>query len=210
VPPLKEAFASGEDIHARTALEMFGTVDRDTRARAKTVNFAILYGISRWGLGTRLGIEADEAQAIIDRYFERFPGIQRYIVHTLEQVRERGYSETLFGRKTWFPRIGSRNQAERQGSERAAINAPIQGTSADIIKRAMARMQPALANAGLSHVRMLLQVHDELVFELPEADVAAASPVIERVMAEAALPSVTLDVPLGIEIGTGANWDQAH
>jgi len=210
VPPLKEAFASGEDIHARTALEMFGTVDRDTRARAKTVNFAILYGISRWGLGTRLGIEADEAQAIIDRYFERFPGIQRYIVHTLEQVRERGYSETLFGRKTWFPRIGSRNQAERQGSERAAINAPIQGTSADIIKRAMARMQPALADAGLSHVRMLLQVHDELVFELPEADVAAASPVIERVMAEAALPSVTLDVPLGIEIGTGANWDQAH
>jgi DNA polymerase-1 len=210
VPPLKEAFASGEDIHARTALEMFGTVDRDTRARAKTVNFAILYGISRWGLGTRLGIEADEAQAIIDRYFERFPGIQRYIVHTLEQVRERGYSETLFGRKTWFPRIGSRNQAERQGSERAAINAPIQGTSADIIKRAMARMQPALADAGLGHVRMLLQVHDELVFELPEADVAAASPVIERVMAEAALPSVTLDVPLGIEIGTGANWDQAH
>jgi DNA polymerase-1 len=210
VPPLKEAFASGEDIHARTALEMFGTVDRDTRARAKTVNFAILYGISRWGLGTRLGIEADEAQAIIDRYFERFPGIQRYIVHTLEQVRERGYSETLFGRKTWFPRIGSRNQAERQGSERAAINAPIQGTSADIIKRAMAQMQPALADAGLGHVRMLLQVHDELVFELPEADVAAASPVIERVMAEAALPSVTLDVPLGIEIGTGANWDQAH
>jgi DNA polymerase-1 len=210
VPSLKEAFAQGEDIHARTAREMFGTVDRDTRARAKTVNFAILYGISRWGLGGRLGIDPDEAQAIIDRYFERFPGIQRYIVHTLETVRERGYSETLFGRKTWFPRIGSTHQAERQGSERAAINAPIQGTSADIIKRAMARMMPALSDAGLGHVRMLLQVHDELVFELPEGDVAAASPVIERVMAEAALPAVELDVPLGVEIGHGLSWDAAH
>ncbi|MEO6040363.1 MAG: DNA polymerase I [Croceibacterium sp.] len=210
VPPLKEAFAAGEDIHSRTAREMFGTVDRDTRARAKTVNFAILYGISRWGLGTRLGIEADEAQAIIDRYFERFPGIQRYIVHTLESVRERGYSETLFGRKTWFPRISSRNPNERQGSERAAINAPIQGTSADIIKRAMARMPAALADAGLGHVRMLLQVHDELVFELPAGDVAAARPVIERVMADAAHPMVSLDVPLAIEIGHGPSWDAAH
>ncbi|MEO6388133.1 MAG: DNA polymerase I [Croceibacterium sp.] len=210
VPPLKEAFAAGEDIHSRTALEMFGVVDRDTRARAKTVNFAILYGISRWGLGGRLGVEADEAQSIIDKYFERFPGIQRYIVHTLEDVRQRGFSETLFGRKTWFPRINSKNQAERQGSERAAINAPIQGTSADIIKRAMVRMPGALADAGLGHVRMLLQVHDELVFELPEGDVAAASPVIERVMADAALPSVTLDVPLGIEIGHGKSWDAAH
>ncbi|MGF7155133.1 DNA polymerase I [Novosphingobium gossypii] len=210
VPSLKEAFAAGEDIHARTAMEMFGTVDRDTRGRAKTINFAILYGISRWGLGGRLGVPADEAQAMIDRYFERFPGIQRYIHETLEGVRAKGYSETLFGRKTWFPRIASKNQAERQGSERAAINAPIQGTSADIIKRAMARMNPALAEAGLGHVRMLLQVHDELVFELPEGDVAAASPVIERVMAGAALPAVTLDVPLGIEIGFGESWGAAH
>ncbi|MCL4672361.1 MAG: DNA polymerase I, partial [Sphingomonadaceae bacterium] len=210
VPQLKEAFAQGEDIHARTAKEMFGEVTRDTRARAKTVNFAILYGISRWGLGTRLGLPADEAQAIIDTYFQRFPGIQRYIHETLESVRACGYSETLFGRKTWFPRINAKNQAERQGSERAAINAPIQGTSADIIKRAMVRMRPALAEAGLGHVRMLLQVHDELVFELPEGDVAAARPVIERVMAEAALPSVALDVPLGIEIGTGTSWGAAH
>ncbi|MFM6831560.1 MAG: DNA polymerase I [Novosphingobium sp.] len=210
VPALKEAFAAGEDIHARTAMEMFGTVDRDTRGRAKTINFAILYGISRWGLGGRLGVSADEAQAMIDRYFERFPGIQRYIHDTLESVRERGYSETLFGRKTWFPRIGSKNQAERQGSERAAINAPIQGTSADIIKRAMARMMPALAEAGLPNVKMLLQVHDELVFELPEGDVAAARPVIERVMATAAEPSVTLTVPLGVEIGTGLSWGAAH
>jgi len=125
-------------------------------------------------------------------------------------VRERGYSETLFGRKTWFPRINAKVPHERAGSERAAINAPIQGTSADIIKRAMARMMPALSDAGLGHVRMLLQVHDELVFELPQGDVAAASPVIERVMAEAALPSVTLEVPLGIEIGTGASWGAAH
>ena len=210
VPELKQAFANGEDIHARTASEMFGEVTRDTRARAKTINFAILYGISRWGLGARLKVEPDEAQAMIDTYFQRFPGIQRYIVDTLERVRERGYSQTLFGRKTWFPRIASKNQGERQGSERAAINAPIQGTSADIIKRAMARMMPALADAGLGHVRMLLQVHDELVFELPEGDVAAARPVIERVMAEASLPAVTLDVPLGIEIGTGASWGQAH
>ncbi len=215
VPALKEAFANGEDIHARTAMEMFGSVDRDTRGRAKTINFAILYGISRWGLGGRLGVSSDEAQAMIDRYFERFPGIQRYIVTTLESVRERGYSETLFGRKTWFPRINSRQPNERQGSERAAINAPIQGTSADIIKRAMARMNPALAAAGLrpgarDGVRMLLQVHDELVFELPEALVAAASPVIERTMAEAALPAVPLDVPLGIDIGTGHSWGAAH
>ncbi|WP_120716620.1 DNA polymerase I [Tsuneonella amylolytica] len=210
VPQLKDAFASGEDIHSRTAEEMFGTVDRDTRARAKTVNFAILYGISRWGLGGRLGIEADEAQAIIDTYFQRFPGIQHYIHATLESVRAKGYSETLFGRKTWFPRINSKNPNERAGSERAAINAPIQGTSADIIKRAMARMMPALEAAGLGHIRMLLQVHDELVFELPEGDVAAATPVIGRVMAEAAEPAVRLDVPLGIEIGTGRSWGTAH
>ncbi len=210
VPELKEAFAAGEDIHARTAQEMFGEVNRDTRGRAKTVNFAILYGISRWGLGSRLGVPAEEAQAIIDLYFQRFPGIQRYIHDTLGQVRERGYSETLFGRKCWFPRIGSPNQAERQGSERAAINAPIQGTSADIIKRAMVRMMPALEAAGLGHVRMLLQVHDELVFELPEADAAAASAVIRQVMESAARPSVELSVPLGVEIGTGLSWGAAH
>ena len=215
VDALKEAFGNGEDIHARTAKEMFGEVDRNTRAQAKTINFAILYGISRWGLAGRLGIEADEAQDLIDTYFARFPGIQRYIVGTLETVRERGYSQTLFGRKTWFPRIGSKNQAERQGSERAAINAPIQGTSADIIKRAMARMGPALADAGLDPgapdgVRMLLQVHDELVFELPDGLVERAKPVIERVMAEAATPAVELSVPLGIDIGTGPSWDDAH
>ena len=210
VPPLREAFAAGEDIHARTAGELFGEVTRDTRARAKTINFAILYGISRWGLAGRLGVTAEEAQAMIDTYFQRFPGIQRYIHDTLSGVREKGYSETLFGRKCWFPRIQSKNQAERQGSERAAINAPIQGTCADIIKRAMVRMGPALAEAGLGHVKMLLQVHDELVFELPQGDVDAASPVIRRVMSEAALPAVHLDVPLGVDIGNGPSWGAAH
>lgn len=210
VPELKAAFAAGEDIHARTAQEMFGEVNRDTRGRAKTVNFAILYGISRWGLAARLGVTPEEAQGTIDLYFQRFPGIQRYIHDTLASVRECGFSETLFGRKCWFPRIGSPNQAERQGSERAAINAPIQGTSADIIKRAMARMMPALTEAGLGHVRMLLQVHDELVFELPESDVAAASEIIRSVMAGAAEPAVKLSVPLGVEIGTGPSWGAAH
>uniref|UniRef100_UPI00286BA9C8 DNA polymerase I n=1 Tax=Novosphingobium sp. TaxID=1874826 RepID=UPI00286BA9C8 len=210
VPALKEAFAAGEDIHARTAQEMFGEVNRDTRGRAKTVNFAILYGISRWGLAGRLGMTSDEAQAVIDLYFQRFPGIQRYIHDTLASVRERGYSETLLGRKCWFPRVTSSNQAERQGSERAAINAPIQGTSADIIKRAMVRMMPALEAAGLGHVRMLLQVHDELVFELPEGDVDAASEVIRAVMAGAAEPAVVLSVPLGVEIGVGKSWGAAH
>jgi DNA polymerase-1 len=210
VETLRDAFAKGEDIHNRTAQELFGEVNRDTRGRAKTINFAILYGISRWGLAGRLEVSADEAQAMIDTYFQRFPGINRYIAETMEKARECGFTETLFGRKTHFPRINSKNQAERQGSERAAINAPIQGTSADIIKRAMARMVPALAEAGLPNVRMLLQVHDELVFELPEGDVDAASAVIRSVMEGAAEPAVTLSVPLGVEIGTGPSWGAAH
>ncbi|SEI69947.1 DNA polymerase I [Sphingobium sp. AP50] len=210
VPALKEAFEAGEDIHNRTAQELFGEVNRDTRGRAKTINFAILYGISRWGLAGRLEISADEAQDMISRYYERFPGISIYINETIEKVRERGYTETLFGRKTWFPRIKASVQHERQGAERAAINAPIQGTSADIIKRAMARMGPALEAAGLPNVRMLLQVHDELVFELPEGDVDAASAVIRQVMETSAEPIVKLSVPLGVEIGTGPSWGAAH
>jgi len=210
VETLKEAFANGEDIHNRTARELFGSEDRDARARAKTINFAILYGISRWGLAKRLEVDADEAQAMIDTYFERFPGINQYISTTLQSVRETSYTETLFGRKTWFERIKSPNQAERQGSERAAINAPIQGTSADIIKRAMARMGPALLEAGLNDVKMLMQVHDELVFEVPEADVDAASQVIRSVMSGAAEPAVKLSVPLDVDIGTGKSWDEAH
>jgi DNA polymerase-1 len=210
VPQLRDAFARGDDIHNMTAVELFGEANRDTRASAKTINFAILYGISRWGLAGRLGVTAEEAQMIIDRYFERFPGISRYIADTLSSVRETGFSTTLFGRKTHFPRIKSKIQHERQGAERAAINAPIQGTAADIIKRAMARMGPALRAAGLDGTRMLLQVHDELVFEVPEADVDAATEVIREVMAHAAEPAAPLSVPLGVEIGTGPNWGAAH
>ncbi|MEG3153233.1 DNA polymerase, partial [Sphingomonas sp. ZT3P38] len=210
VPALRTAFENGDDIHSMTAMELFGEVNRDTRGRAKTINFAILYGISRWGLAGRLDVTADEAQDMINRYFERFPGINNYIVSTIEEVRAKGYTTTLFGRKTHFSRIKSSVQHERQGAERAAINAPIQGTSADIIKRAMVRMGPALLDAGLPEVRMLMQVHDELVFELPERDVEAATPVIRRVMETAAEPAVTLTVPLGVEIGTGASWGAAH
>ncbi|MGZ8336368.1 MAG: DNA polymerase I [Allosphingosinicella sp.] len=210
VPQLRQAFSEGADIHNLTAQELFGEVNRDTRASAKTINFAILYGISRWGLAGRLGITADEAQAMIDRYFERFPGIRNYIGDTLTGARETGFTTTLFGRKTHFPRIKSNNQGERQGAERAAINAPIQGTAADIIKRAMVRFERALAAEGLGRARMLLQVHDELVFEVLEEEVEAASAVVRRVMEGAAEPAVRLSVPLGVEIGTGPNWGAAH
>ncbi|HWT11227.1 MAG TPA: DNA polymerase I [Allosphingosinicella sp.] len=210
VPQLRQAFMEGADIHNLTAQELFGEVNRDTRGSAKTINFAILYGISRWGLAGRLGVTADEAQAIIDRYFERFPGIRTYIGDTLAQARETGFTTTLFGRKTHFPRIKSHNQGERQGAERAAINAPIQGTSADIIKRAMVRIYPELEAAGLTRVRMLMQVHDELVFEVPEEEVEPAAELIRRVMAGAAEPAVKLSVPLGVDIGTGPNWGAAH
>ena len=210
VPQLREAFANGDDIHNLTAQELFGEVNRETRGRAKTINFAILYGISSWGLAGRLGVERPEAQAIIDRYFDRFPGVKNYIAETVAQVREKGFVTTLFGRKTHLPGIKGKTVGERQGAERQAINAPIQGTSADIIKRAMVRMGTALADAGLERVRMLLQVHDELVFEVREEDVDQARGVIERVMADAASPHVTLTVPLGIEIGTGPSWGAAH
>jgi len=211
VPQLKEAFREGADIHSLTAEELFGSADRESRNKAKTVNFAILYGISSWGLAGRLGVPNDEGKAIIDRYFERFPGIRAYIHGTLGFAREHGFTRTLFGRKTHFmPNIRSPNPSIRGGSERAAINAPIQGTSADLIKRAMARMDGALADAGLSGVRMLLQVHDELVFEVPHGREEEAAALIRQVMAHAAEPAMTLDVPLDVEVGWGPNWGEAH
>ncbi|HEX8937105.1 MAG TPA: DNA polymerase I [Sphingomicrobium sp.] len=211
VPQLKEAFRAGADIHNITAEELFGTVDRDTRGKAKTVNFAILYGISSWGLAGRLGVSKDEGKAIIDRYFERFPGIRSYIHGTLAFAREHGFTRTLFGRKTHFePNIRSPNPSIRGGAERAAINAPIQGTSADLIKRAMARMDGALAEAGLADVKMLLQVHDELVFEVPDGRQEQAAEVIKRIMTTAAEPALQLDVPLDVEVGWGPNWGEAH
>ena len=210
VPALKEAFRAKADIHNLTAEELFGAADRENRNKAKTINFAILYGISSWGLAGRLGVSREEGQAIIDRYFERFPGIRNYIANTLTFARENGFTRTLFGRKTHFPNIDSRQQNLRQGSERAAINAPIQGTSADLIKRAMARMDDALAAAGLEGVRMLLQVHDELVFEVPEGREDETAAVIRTVMAGAAEPSIKLDVPLDVDVGSGSNWGAAH
>ena len=211
VPPLKDAFREGVDIHSLTAEELFGRVDRDTRNQAKTINFAILYGSSAWGIAGRLGVPKEEGKAIIDRYFERFPGIRAFIHSTLSFAREEGYTRTLFGRKTHFmPNIRSPNPSIRAGAERAAINAPIQGTSADLIKRAMSRMDGALAEAGLDGVRMLLQVHDELVFEVPDGQEQAAAAVIKHVMATAAQPAIELDVPLDVEVGWGAHWGEAH
>jgi DNA polymerase-1 len=210
VPQLKEAFRGGADIHSMTAEELFGTVDRETRGRAKTVNFAILYGISSWGLAGRLGVSKDEGKAIITRYFERFPGIQQYINDTLSFAREHGFTRTLFGRRTHFPNIRASNPNFRAGAERAAVNAPIQGTSADLIKRAMNRMDAALGEAGLSDVKMLLQVHDELLFEVPQGKEEAARAVVSKVMAGAAEPAIKLDVPLDVEVGWGAHWGEAH
>src|SRR5436190_11563226 len=210
VPQLKEAFRAGADIHNLTAEELFGTLDRDTRNKAKTVNFAILYGISSWGLAGRLGVSKDEGQAIIARYFERFPGIRTYMDQTLQFARTNGFTRTLFGRKTHFPNIRAGNPSIRGGAERAAINAPIQGTSADLIKRAMARMDGALDEAGLDGVKMLLQVHDELVFEVPDGREEEAAALIKRVMAEAAEPAIKLDVPLDVEVGWGEHWGAAH
>jgi DNA polymerase-1 len=210
VPQLKSAFRDGADIHNRTAEELFGSSDRDSRNKAKTVNFAILYGISSWGLAGRLGIGKDEGKAIIDRYFERFPGIRTYIEQTLHFAREHGFTRTLFGRKTHFPNIRASNPSFRGGAERAAVNAPIQGTSADLIKRAMARMDGALAAAGLEGVKMLLQVHDELVFEVPQGREEEAAAVVRSVMSSAAEPSLKLDVPLDVEVGWGEHWGAAH
>ena len=210
VGPLKDAFKNGEDIHDRTAKELFGEVNKETRGRAKTVNFSILYGISAFGLANRLEIERSEAQEMIDRYFERFPGIKNYIATTLAEVREVGHSTTLFGRKTHFENITSKMQNVRAGAERAAMNAPIQGTSADLIKRAMVRMEPALAKAGLDDVKMLMQVHDELIFEVPQGKEEDACKVVREVMEGAAGPALSLDVPLDVDVGWGQNWGAAH
>ena len=179
IPQLKKAFAEGLDIHAMTASEMFGVpvegMPSDVRRRAKAINFGIIYGISAFGLANQLGISREEAGAYIRKYFERFPGIRDYMDVTKKTVREQGFVTTIFGRRCHYPRITSPNAAERAFNERAAINAPIQGSAADIIRRAMVRMEDALVGAKLS-AKMLLQVHDELIFEVPEAEVDATIP----------------------------------
>jgi DNA polymerase-1 len=213
IPELKRAFAAGIDIHTATASEMFGVpvdrMDPETRRRAKAINFGIVYGISAFGLAAQLNIDQGEAGAYIKTYFERFPGIRAYMDATKIEVRERGYVSTVFGRKIHIPAIHSKSGAERQFGERAAINAPIQGAAADIIRRAMMRMPGALSDAGLS-TRMLLQVHDELVFEAPEAEAERAIEVIKRTMEGAAEPAVALTVPLVVEARAAGNWDEAH
>ncbi|MDP8916332.1 MAG: DNA polymerase I, partial [Pseudomonadota bacterium] len=213
IPELKRAFAAGIDIHAATASEMFGVpvegMPAETRRRAKAINFGIVYGISAFGLSNQLGIDQSEAGAYIRTYFERFPGIRAYMDGRREFVRRNGYVETLFGRKVHVPDIRSKSVAQRQFAERAAINAPIQGTAADIIRRAMIRMPAALERAGL-RTRMLLQVHDELVFEAPDGEVEAAIAAIRPVMERAADPAVALSVPLVVDARAAKNWDEAH
>ncbi len=215
VPELQQAYAEGQDIHTLTARQIFTIpddvpVDRDHRNRAKTINFSIIYGISAFGLAQRLSISRGEAQDFIDRYLDRYAGIRRYMAETVAKVREDGFVTTLYGRRIHIAAIRSKVQSERQGAERQAINAPVQGTAADIIKRAMVAMNPALAAAGLTQTRMLLQVHDELVFEVAEPQVALATETIRRVMEQAAGPALALSVPLNVEIGTGLNWGIAH
>lgn len=213
IPELKRAFAAGIDIHTATASEMFGVpvdqMDPETRRRAKAINFGIVYGISAFGLAAQLNIGQGEAGDYIKTYFERFPGIRTYMDATKAQVRETGMVSTVFGRRIHIPAIHSRSGAERQFGERAAINAPIQGAAADIIRRAMMRMPGALVDAGLS-TTMLLQVHDELVFEAPEAEAERAIAVIKRTMEGAAEPAVALTVPLVVDARAAGNWDEAH
>jgi DNA polymerase-1 len=213
IAELKRAFRAGHDIHAATASEMFNVpldqMDPETRRRAKAINFGIVYGISAFGLANQLGIDQGEAGAYIKTYFERFPGIRTYMDRMRQTVKTQGYVETLFGRRIHIPAARANSAAERAFGERAAINAPIQGAAADVIRRAMIRMPGALREAGLE-TRMLLQVHDELVFEAPDSECEAAIPVIKRVMETASEPAVALDVPLVVDARAAANWDEAH
>ena len=212
-PTLRQAFADGLDIHAMTASEMFGVpiqgMDPGIRRRAKAINFGIVYGISSVGLAAQLGISRSEAGAYIKTYFERFPGIRDYMEATKAEARRQGYVKTLFGRKVHYPEINTKNPSLRGNFERAAINAPIQGSAADIIRRAMIRMVPALAAAGLN-TRMLLQVHDELVFEAPEEEVDKTMEVAQAVMEAAPEPVLRLRVPLKVDARAGDNWEAAH
>jgi DNA polymerase-1 len=213
IPELKRAFKEGIDVHALTASEMFETpidqVSGDERRSAKMINFGIIYGISAFGLASRLGIDRERAGAYIKSYFKKFPGIKAYVDETLEGARRNGYVETLFGRRSHMPNVKSSQQNFRAFAERQAVNAPIQGTAADVVKRAMIRVPPALKAEGL-RARMLLQVHDELVFECPADEAEAAKAVICRVMQDAPSPAVDLAVPLLVEANTADNWEAAH
>ncbi|NLS74763.1 DNA polymerase I [Bradyrhizobium brasilense] len=213
VPVLRQAFRDGLDIHAMTASEMFGVPIKDmpseVRRRAKAINFGIIYGISAFGLANQLGIAREEASAYIKKYFERFPGIRAYMDETKDFCRRNGYVTTLFGRKCYYPDIKASNASVRAFNERAAINARLQGTAADIIRRAMIRVEDALTEKKLS-AQMLLQVHDELIFEVPDDEVAATLPVVQKVMQDAPFPAVILSLPLQVDARAANNWDEAH
>jgi DNA polymerase I len=213
IPVLKQAFRDVLDIHAMTASEMFGVpikgMPGEVRRRAKAINFGIIYGISAFGLANQLGIAREEASAYIKKYFERFPGIRAYMDETRDFCRTHGYVKTLFGRKCHYPDIRASNASVRSFNERAAINARLQGTAADIIRRAMIRMEDALVERKLS-AQMLLQVHDELIFEVPDDEVAATLPVVQHVMQDAPFPAVLLSVPLHVDARAADNWDEAH
>ncbi len=213
IDALRQAFHDGADIHTATAAQIFGVsangMDPLMRRRAKAINFGIIYGISAFGLARQLRIERREAQSYIDAYFDRYPGIRGYMEDTKAFARTHGYVETIFGRRCHVREINDRNAARRGFAERQAINAPLQGSSADIVKRAMIRMQPALDAAGLKS-RMLLQVHDELVFEVPEDALDETAVVVKRVMEDAPLPALALSVPVVVDTGVGATWEEAH
>jgi DNA polymerase-1 len=213
IPQLRKAFADGLDIHAMTASEMFGVpvkdMPSDVRRRAKAINFGIIYGISAFGLAAQLGISKQEAGEYITTYFKRFPGIRGYMDATKKFAHENGYVETIFGRRVHYPEINTKNPSMRGFLERAAINAPIQGSAADIIRRAMIRMPAAISAAALD-TRMLLQVHDELIFEAKTTEVDKAIPVIKRVMESSAEPAIRLAVPIQVDAKAATNWDEAH
>jgi DNA polymerase-1 len=213
VPTLRQAFKDGIDIHAMTASEMFGVpvkdMPADVRRRAKAINFGIIYGISAFGLAAQLGIDKSEAGAYIKKYFERFPGIRDYMDETRDYCRANGYVVTLFGRKCHYPDIKASNPSIRAFNERAAINARLQGSAADIIRRAMMRIEPALEEAKLD-AQMLLQVHDELIFEVPEPQVKDTITIVKEVMEGAPHPAVALNVPLRVDARAADNWDEAH
>lgn len=213
IPQLRQAFADGLDIHAMTASEMFGVpiegMDPMVRRRAKAINFGIIYGISAFGLANQLGIARGEASDYIKKYFERFPGIRDYMEETKKAAHLNGYVETIFGRKAHYEEINTKNPNHRAFYERAAINAPIQGSAADIIRRAMIRMETALAKDKLSAL-MLLQVHDELIFEVPDAEVDKTKEVVTNVMIDAPMPAIKLHVPLQVDARAADNWDEAH
>ncbi|AWX14544.1 DNA polymerase I [Mergibacter septicus] len=205
---LLEAFAQGKDIHQATAAEIFDLpleqVSNEQRRSAKAINFGLIYGMSSFGLAQQLGIGRNQAQEYIDRYFQRYPGVQQFMVDIREKAKEKGYVETLFGRRLYLPDIQSSNAIRRKAAERVAINAPMQGTAADIIKRAMIELDKQLCNK--TDIRMVMQVHDELVFEVKEEQVEHYTALIKHAMQNAA----TLNVPLIVDVGVGDNWDEAH